>query len=94
MTLTIELSSEEEDRLQLQAWRQGQAVEAVVHALVRAGLDTPTAEANAMERDAFLQHLLAQGDIPYIPLRRSDPLPRLVPVRGEPVSETIVSERG
>ena len=45
-------------------------------------------------RNAFLQHLLEQGDIPYIPQGRPGPPPPLVPVRGEPVSETIVRERG
>ena len=42
---------------------------------------------------AFIKSLLAQGAIPFVPEGRSAPAPRPVPVRGEPVSETIVAER-
>jgi len=94
MTLTIEISPEEEARLRARARQQGQEVEAVARAFVRAGLEATPAEGTATAQDAFLQHLLDQGDIPYIPQGRPGPPPHLVPVRGEPVSETIISERG
>ncbi len=42
---------------------------------------------------ALAESLLAQGAIPFIPKGRSGPAPRPVPVRGEPVSETISAER-
>lgn len=94
MTLTIEISAEEEARLRERARQQGREVEAVACAFVRAGLEAAPAARAEAARDAFLQHLLDQGDIPHIPQGRTGPPPRLVPVRGEPVSETIISERG
>ena len=42
---------------------------------------------------AFIQSLLAQAAIPFVPAGRSGPAPRPVAVRGEPVSETIIAER-
>ncbi len=93
MTLTIEISAEEEARLRERARQQGENAEAVVSALLRAGLAaTPPVRAEAA-RDAFLQHLLAEGVIPAIPERRLGPPPRPVPVQGRPVSETLVEER-
>ena len=92
MTLSIELSPEEEARLREQARQQGKDAESVAHTFVQAGLNASPAEANA--RDAFLRHLLEQGDIPYVPQGRLGPPPRLAVVQGEPVSETIVRERG
>lgn len=94
MTITIEISAEEEARLRDRARQQGQEVEEIARALVRAGLEAAPAEGAVTVRDAFLQHLLDRGDIPHIPQGRTGPPPRLVPVRGEPVSETIISERG
>ena len=51
-------------------------------------------EISEERRTAFVQHLLAQGIIPAIPQRRLSPPPRPIPVRGKPVSETIIEERG
>ncbi len=45
-------------------------------------------------RAALAQRLLASGAIPAIPAGRSDPPPPLITVRGHPVSETILEERG
>ncbi len=92
MTLTIEITAEEEARLRAQARQQGQDMEAVAGALVRAGLEATPAGTDAA-RDAFLQHLLEQGDIPFIPQGRPGPPPRPIPVQGRPVSETLVEER-
>lgn len=94
MTITIQISADEEARLRAQAHQQGQDVEAVAGAFVRAGLEATAAKGAGPVQNAFLQHLLDQGDIPYIPQGRPGPPPLLVPVRGEPVSETIISERG
>lgn len=44
-------------------------------------------------RGVLIQSLLAQGAIPFIPEGRSGSAPYPVPVRGEPVSETIIAER-
>lgn len=92
MTLTIEISAEEEARLREQAQRRGQELEAVAGAFVRAGL---TSEATTPEaaRAAFVGRLLAQGIIPAVPEGRPGPPPRPVPVQGWPVSETLVEER-
>ena len=92
MTLTIELSPDEEARLQEQARQRGEDAEAVLRAFVQAGLNMPPAEGTS--REAFLQYLLEQGDIPFIPEGRPGPPPPLVFVRGEPISETIIRERG
>jgi hypothetical protein len=48
----------------------------------------------AEARVALVKSLLASGAIPFIPEGRSGPAPRPIPVRGEPVSETISAERG
>jgi hypothetical protein len=45
-------------------------------------------------RAAFAERLLQQGAIPSIPPGRSAPPPRPITVRGRPVSETIIEERG
>lgn len=45
-------------------------------------------------RAALAQHLLASGAIPAIPLGRNGSPPRLITMRGQPVSETIIEERG
>ena len=92
MTLTFEISPGEKSRLREQARQRGEDAEVVARGFVQAGLNALPAESNA--RDAFLRHLLEQGDINYIPQGRLGPPPRLAVVRGEPVSETIIRERG
>lgn len=92
MTLTIELSPEEEVCLREQARQRGEEAEAVARGFVQVGLNTPRVE--RASRTAFLQHLLDQGIIPFIPEGRPGPPPSPVPVRGKPVSETIIEERG
>ena len=42
---------------------------------------------------AFVQRLLEQGAIPFVPEGRPGPPPRPVSVRGEPISQTIIDER-
>ncbi len=45
-------------------------------------------------RAALAQRLLEQGAISAVPTGRSAPPPRPITVRGRPVSETIIEERG
>ena len=92
MTLTIELSPDEEARLREQARQRGEDAEAVARGFVQAGLNTSRVE--GASREAFLQYLLEKGDIPFIPPGLFGPPPPLVSVRGEPISETIIRERG
>ena len=61
---------------------------------VRSDQPESAKEASAGSQEAFLRYLLKQGDIPSVPVGRPGPPPLLVPVRGEPVSETIIRERG
>ena len=100
MTITLELTSEEEQRLRETAARQGQAPEGVVHSLVHQGLfapapttpfDKPPVFDEAHERLA--QRLLETGLMTQRPTRPLGPPPPLIIVRGRPVSETIVEER-
>jgi hypothetical protein len=46
------------------------------------------------ERLAFARHLLEVGAISAIPPGRTGPPPRPITMRGRPVSETIIEERG
>ena len=92
MTLTIEISPEEEVRLREQARQRGEDAETVARGFVQAGLNMPPVKGTS--RETFLQYLFEQGDIPFIPSGRFGPPPRLVSVRGEPISETIIRERG
>ena len=95
MTITLELSPDEEARLRARAARQGRDAADLARDLVRDGLgEAPAAAGAEAAREAFLRHLLERGDIPHIPQGRPDPPPPLVPVRGEPVSETLIRERG
>ena len=41
----------------------------------------------------FIQRLLEQGIIPFIPEGRPGPPPHAVPFQGPPISETLVEER-
>ena len=92
MTLTIEISPEEEARLREQSWQRDEDAEIVARGFVQAGLNVPPV--GETSREALLQDLLEQGEIPFIPPRRLGPPPRLAVVRGEPISETIIRERG
>lgn len=98
MTITIELTPDEEARLRARAAQQKQAPEAIVHGLVRDSLQTSETipAATPAEREAqkrLAQRLLEQGAIPHIPPGRSGPPPRLITVRGRPVSETLIEDR-
>jgi hypothetical protein len=52
------------------------------------------APSTAEARQALTDRLLAEGAIPFVPSGRSTPPPRLIAVRGQPVSQTIIEERG
>jgi plasmid stability protein len=93
MTLTLDLTPEEEARLHQKAARQGQAPEAVVRAFVRAGL----ADEIAASEDAhaqLVQSLQEAGMLSELPTRsgRTTPFQPIL-VRGRPVSETLLEER-
>ena len=94
MTLTIEISAEEEARLRARAWQQGQEVEAVARALVRAGLDSaPTAEATEEKHAVLIQRLRDAGLLTELPTGRLGPPPRPITVLGPPVSQTLLEDR-
>lgn len=99
MTITIELTPEEERQLREKAERQGQAPEGVVHSLVRNGLFPspmtlrPQTLVSDKAHEALVQRLLDAGLMAERPMRPLGPPPPLITVRGRPVSETIVEER-
>ena len=100
MTITIELSPDEEDRLRAQAAREQRDPEAIIHALVRAGLgatpaqallDTPVpAEAHAR----LVALLMRDGLMTDLPARPGQTAPfQPITVQGRPVSETLLEDR-
>ncbi len=99
MTVTIELNTQEAAYLQEESARRRQAPELIVRWWMSTGMNmtppqTLLAESVPAEaRAALKQRLIAAGVLHHIPQGRSGPPPRPIPVRGEPVSETIISER-
>lgn len=94
MTLTIEISAEEEARLRERARQQGENAEAVASALVRAGLDAvPTAEVTEEKHAVLIQRLRDAGLLTELPTERLGPPPRPITVLGPPVSQTLVEDR-
>ncbi len=100
MTITIELTSEEETLLRQKAERQGQAPEAVVHGLVQQGLLATPPEQPELQtvsdkaHEALVQHLLDTGRMSKRPTNPGQLRPfRPITMTGKPVSETIIEER-
>ena len=95
MTLTIEISPEEEARLRAWAWQQGQEVEAVARALVRAGLDSdPTAEVTEEKHAVLIQRLRDAGLLTQLPTHPGQTLPfQPIQIEGAPVSQTLLEDR-
>ena len=100
MSVTIELTDDEETRLRDEAARRRQAPEDVAHGLVRDGLGAAqprppvpmSPDGDALE--ALDRHLLVSGLMAARPARPGQLAPfELIAVRGEPVSETLVRER-
>lgn len=98
MTLTIELSPEEEIRLREQARRQGQNAEERARELVRAGIDIPappeiTPDITEAQHAVLIQRLRDVGLLTELPTRELGPPPRPITVLGPPVSQTLVEDR-
>ena len=94
MTLTIELSPEEEARLAAQAHQQGQAIGDAARALVRSGLGIAQEPAiTAAQQAALNQRLRDVGLLTEMPTRRLGPPPRVITVLGPPVSQTLLEDR-
>ena len=94
MTITIELSPEEEARLQARARRQGQDAAAAVREIVRAGLPpAPEVDDTAEAYAELIQRLLATGLLTTLPTGRLGPPPRPITVLGPPVSQTLLEDR-
>ena len=95
MTLTLELSAEEEARLQAQARRQGQNIQDRAHDLVRAGLGVGPIEEVTEEQHANLIHRLRDaGLLTDLPTHPGQTMPfQPITVLGPPVSRTLVEDR-
>lgn len=95
MTITIELSPEEEARLREQAKQRGQAVETVAHSLVQAGLPPTTPTLIPKEAHAVLiQRLRDAGLLTTLPTYPGQTMPfQPVTVLGSPVSQTLLEDR-
>lgn len=95
MTLTIELSPEEEARLQAQARRQGQNIQDRAHDLVRAGLGVlPTEEVTEEQHAVLVQRLRDAGLLTELPTHPGQTMPfQPITVLGPPVSQTLLEDR-
>ncbi len=100
MTITIELSPAEEARLRAQAVREQRDPETIIHALVRAGLEPPSAQALldtpvSEEAHARVVALLRRdGLLTTLPTRPGQTTPfKPIVVHGRPVSETLLEDR-
>ena len=94
MTLTIELSPEEEARLREQAQQRGEEIGNIAHDLVRSGLGiTLEPGITAAQQAALNQRLRDVGLLTEMPTRQLGPPPRLITVLGPPVSQTLLDDR-
>ena len=95
MTLTIELSPDEEARLQEQAHRQGQNAEEHARELVQAGLGiAATPEITEEQHAVLIQRLRAVGLLTELPTHPGQTQPfQPITVLGPPVSQTLVEDR-
>ena len=94
MTITIELSPEEEARLQARARRQGQDATAAAREIVRAGLP-PVQEADDAQTQAVLiQRLRDAGLLTTLPTHPGQTVPfQPITALGPPVSQTLLEDR-
>lgn len=99
MTITIELTFEEEALLRQKAERQNQAPENIVHGLVHQGLlalpEQPQLQTVSDEaHEALVQSLLDDGLMTARPSHPGRLRPfRPITMTGKPVSETIIEDR-
>ena len=95
MTITIELTPDEEATLRAQAKRHGQEPETLLRDMVRTEL-APAPEYPATteeDHERLVQHLMAAGLMKSRPTGRVGPPPRPIVVEGPPVSQTLVEDR-
>lgn len=92
MTITVELSAEEEARLRTQARQRGQDVEAALRALVRDGL-APEPDITEKAHAVLIQYLRDRGLLTELPTGQLGPPPRPITVLGPPVSQTLLEDR-
>ena len=95
MTLTIELSPEEEARLSAQSRQQGQALGDTVRDLVRSGLGIgPEPAITAAQQAALNQRLRDVGLLTEMPTHPGQTVPfQPITVLGPPVSQTLLEDR-
>ncbi len=93
MTITVELSAEEEARLRTQARQRGQDVEAALRALVRDGL-APEPDITEEAHAVLIQDLLSRGLLTELPTHPGLTTPfQPITVLGPPVSQTLLEDR-
>ncbi len=94
MTLTLDLSPEEETRLRELARQQRQDIQDKAHDLLRVSLGiAPEPESDAAKHAVLLQRLQAAGLLTTLPTQPLGPPPRLITVLGPPVSQTLLEDR-
>ena len=94
MTLTIEISPEEEARLREQARQRGEEIGSIAQKLVRSGLGLGTeAEFTEAKHALLTQRLRDAGLLTEVPSRRLGPPPPPITVLGAPVSQTLLEDR-
>ncbi len=93
MTLTLDLSPEEETRLRELAQQQRQDMRDKAHDLLRVSLGIAPQPNDAAKQAVFLQRLQAAGLLTTLPTQPLGPPPRLIAVSGSPVSQTLLEDR-
>ena len=93
MTITIELSPEEEARLQARARRQGQDA-AAARKIVRAGMPPVPEADDAQSQAVLIQRLRDAGLLTTLPTHPGQTVPfQPIMVLGPPVSQTLLEDR-
>ena len=94
MTLTIELSPEDEAVLRTQARQQGQEIADRAHELLCSSLGIPPdPEITEAKHAVLIQRLQAAGLLAELPTHPLGPPPRLITVLGPPVSQKLLEDR-
>ena len=97
MTLMIELTADEEARLQEQARLQGRNAASLAQSFVLSGLGVAPAPEEPTVTEAKVadlhRRLLAAGLMTELPTSPLGPPPRPITVIGPPVSQTIIEDR-
>ncbi len=93
MTLTLDLSPEEETRLRELAQQQRQDIKDKAHDLLRVSLGITPPPDDAAKQAALIQRLQAAGLLTILPTQPLGPPPRPITVLGPPVSQTLLEDR-